>query len=419
MNNLFTYLIETSLISFVFYLFWQLVLADGNNFRFNRFYLLGALFLSFLLPHINISLGVKNLEQAYVIKDFLLPEIKTGNETQENFNWYNLLIYIYLSGIFVFSGKLLFGLFSLAFTALKAEIRQKKTHKLVLVNRQIAVSSFGNYIFCNKDDYETDSIKMIITHELAHIKQRHSVDILIAELAVILLWFNPLMYHYKKILQETHEYLADEEVLKQNFQLADYQMLLLKQQLGFTLSLTSMFKQSLTLKRLEMMNKTKIKTGMMFKAAGSILLVVALFFVFSCSKTSDEIPNTDELQKIEKQESEMIKKTEGADENGVYLKPEQMAEFPGGMSELRKFLAQNLKYPEEARNGDISGKVYVRFVIDTDGAVGDVSVLRAVHELLDQEAVRVIKLLPNFEPAMQDGKAVKMYYTLPINFSIQ
>ena len=103
----------------------------------------------------------------------------------------------------------------------------------------------------------------------------------------------------------------------------------------------------------------------------------------------------------------------------IFTFVENNPEFPGGEEELIKFLQHNIKYPKRERNKDIQGKVLVRFVVDIDGSVKDVIVVKSVSEGLDKEAVRVVKMLPKFKPGKQQGKPVMVYYNLPVNFSLK
>lgn len=97
---------------------------------------------------------------------------------------------------------------------------------------------------------------------------------------------------------------------------------------------------------------------------------------------------------------------------------ENMPEFPGGEIALRTFIANNIKYPELAAESEIQGTVYVRFVVTKTGKVGEVQVTRGVDPLLDQEAVRVIKKLPDFKPGSQGGRPVNVWYSVPIVFQL-
>lgn len=103
-------------------------------------------------------------------------------------------------------------------------------------------------------------------------------------------------------------------------------------------------------------------------------------------------------------------------EEDVYTIVENMPEFPGGQEAMFKFLAKNIIYPKEAKEKGIEGKVYVNFTIEADGSIGDIKVIRGVHPLLDNEAVRVVKSFPKWKPGTQRGKPVRVSYNLPITF---
>jgi TonB family protein len=97
---------------------------------------------------------------------------------------------------------------------------------------------------------------------------------------------------------------------------------------------------------------------------------------------------------------------------------EEKPEFPGGNAALMQFLGSNTKYPEYAKENGIQGRVFVAFVIDKDGKVIDVEILRGVHKILDKEAIRVVSSMPDWSPGIQKGKAVKVRYQVPINFKL-
>ncbi len=99
---------------------------------------------------------------------------------------------------------------------------------------------------------------------------------------------------------------------------------------------------------------------------------------------------------------------------------EQMPEFPGGQAALMKYLSSNIKYPDECRKMGIEGKVYVKFVVDKTGSITDTKLLRGVPDgkLLENEAIRVIKTMPKWNPGNQSGKPVSVYFTLPISFKL-
>ena len=109
----------------------------------------------------------------------------------------------------------------------------------------------------------------------------------------------------------------------------------------------------------------------------------------------------------------------GEGEAKVFTYVEQMPVFPGGDLELRKFLAQSVKYPPLALENGVQGRVFVSFVVDKEGNVTDVRVARPLDPSLDKEAVRVVQSMPKWSPGLQRGRAVKVAFTVPINFVIQ
>jgi len=113
--------------------------------------------------------------------------------------------------------------------------------------------------------------------------------------------------------------------------------------------------------------------------------------------------------------------TEQEDETAseVFVIVEDMPEFPGGELALRKWIANNIKYPVIAAENGIQGKVYVQFVVDKNGAITNARIARGVDPSLDQEALRVVNNLPKWKPGMQRGKPVRVSYTVPINFQLQ
>ena len=112
------------------------------------------------------------------------------------------------------------------------------------------------------------------------------------------------------------------------------------------------------------------------------------------------------------------KPVEKVDSDGVYLMPDQLPEFPGGIQAMMKFLSTNIKYPVEAQKKGISGRVIVQFVIMEDGTLDQAKVIRGVDPLLDEEALRVVKSMPKWKPGMDRGEAGKVRFTAPIMFNL-
>lgn len=103
----------------------------------------------------------------------------------------------------------------------------------------------------------------------------------------------------------------------------------------------------------------------------------------------------------------------------IYENPTVAPVFPGGDVELYRYISRNMRYPEEAARQNIQGRVVLQFVIEKDGSVGDVKIIRGTHPLLDEEAIRVIKTLPKFIPGKENGEPVRVWFSMPLTFKLQ
>jgi TonB family protein len=269
----------------------------------------------------------------------------------------------------------------------------------------LPVFSFFNNIFISENTFNGDDSEKIIAHEKVHISQLHSFDLLFAELVCIIQWFNPFAYLLKKAIRENHEFLADQEVISAYNDPSTYRLLLLTYSSGIkTNSLAHNFSYSLLKRRLNMINKPKrpIKIGIALFG-----VIVALGFVlFACSTpTSDE-----QITRIEKSEIEMIE--------DAYTVAEVMPEYTGGMDSMIAFLRNNIKYPALAKENGEQGKVVVNFIVEKDGTISNAKILTGVSGSCDEEALRVVKSMPEWKPGIQEGKAVRVSFNLPINFKL-
>lgn len=128
---------------------------------------------------------------------------------------------------------------------------------------------------------------------------------------------------------------------------------------------------------------------------------------------ADQNTEVEEYIPVEQEEEE------SADEQQIFMVVESMPEFPGGMNELNKYLAENIHYPQMAKESGIQGRVFVTFVVERDGRVTDVRVLRGIGGGCDEEAVRVVKNMPKWTPGKQRGKPVRVQFNLPVKFTLQ
>jgi protein TonB len=136
-----------------------------------------------------------------------------------------------------------------------------------------------------------------------------------------------------------------------------------------------------------------------------VLIFVSIFCSYFIQAQNDTINNFTE---------EVV----GEEEELIFIYVKQMPEFPGGFEALRKYIDEHIIYPKEAKEKRIQGYVFIRFQVKKDGTIGKVEIQKGVHDLLDTEAVRVIKSLPPFIPAEQNGKKVSVWYSIPVIFEL-
>ncbi len=168
-------------------------------------------------------------------------------------------------------------------------------------------------------------------------------------------------------------------------------------------------------------NKSSILSNLKLLVIPPIMF--ALILVFSCtkkeeSKTGMEQDNSiGQIKTIEANDNVTI---EANDDAEVFFIVEEMPDFKGkGPDGFREYLGKNLNYPKIAAENGISGRVFVRFIVEEDGSVSNVTVVKGVDPALDAEAVRVIKNSPNWKPGKQRGQKVRVSFTFPINFALQ
>jgi hypothetical protein len=284
------FLIESFICLFVFYIFFDLFLARENIPLFKRFYLLFTLLFSFILPLIKLKVNSTFLPVLnFKISQLQLQEKSDINElTSQVGNSFQFVWLFY--GFYVFIGILLFVRFLINMSRLLKLRRNSPVVtingiEVVLTNQTLLPYSFLNSVFVNKQEYDNGKISWeLLTHEFAHIKQKHSFDILVLELVQIIYWFNPLILFYKRSIKLNHEYLADSFVLNSNVALVEYQNQLLSMVLrNSTTYLASNFNYLLVKKRIIMMTKIKTKS-IRYKIALIPVLFALLFNLISCNK---------------------------------------------------------------------------------------------------------------------------------------
>ncbi len=622
-----TYLIEVSICWLLFYGIYMLLLSKETFFHINRWYLLSALGLGLAIPLFTVDFTsffyaeptstVVYLAESFSELEYVIADSVEKAEEVE-YSWLTFVKAIYFLGVFAAFAKFLYGFRQIYSLYRTGTVTQKGRYKLVVTEQPHLPFSFFNYLFWHKDTAleDTDSGK-IITHELAHINQWHSLDVLFLETLGILLWFSPPIYWYKKSLRAVHEFLADAYVLRDTKK-KQYGHLLIRQvQSGMQISLANNFIHSQLKQRINMMTRNQSRRKELMRYLPALPLLLLMVLVFSNKNvrhninettamaslafeelspnlltalidtedtrffTPEEIrqklvdaynkkisfnftgvtPAEEEVKKMEdsgkmknlhKACKALIEKypdneanikalmKEVALENGysvrfngeniIYhsidptdqqaaaemfkllvvngasvgntkpiipsseiqtmetLSPEQAVErfgeengkngavlitsdawtvleakdgatilvrkdaadmyddgnhtikvpdgmekdkaftdtppiFPGGKEEMLRFIYRNIKYPAQARAKGIYGSVKMQFVVEEDGAISNLQALGDVGGGIQEEILRIGRLIKNFPqkwtPAKKDGVAIRTVYELPIEYRLE
>ena len=290
MDSFFQYLLESAVCLALFYsIFWALM-KNETFFGLNRFYLIFSLFASFLIPLFNITSPFRT--QPPIVDPYGFST--SGDVSASGFNLLALLILIYLLGVAVLLMRFGYQLFYLFHTAKKCGIKKTNGFRFIFMDNDITPFSFFNYVFLNKSKMSGQDFNRIVSHELIHIKQYHSIDILIMELVTIFHWFNPFVWPYKKSLKETHEYLADNGVIAQGCSPTRYQMLIVEQHVGVKLfEFANNFKHSQIKRRITMMTKIKSKSWAKLKVL--LILPLASLLVLAFAESKPAAPDLTEI----------------------------------------------------------------------------------------------------------------------------
>lgn len=409
------FLVKSSLILTAFYTGYWLLLRKTTHFTLNRFYLLSGLILSLSIPFLHFSLPEEYPADVFVTIDSIEVGAVYQQMPVETLDYFALLKKVYLFGVLLLSLRLIFQFFLLFKLYFGSDKKNISGNTVLLTDNNNASFSFFGFIFINRADYSTDEFWVILRHEIVHVQQKHSLDILFASILSIILWFNPFVWLYLKSIKANHEFLADEGVVNTGFSANRYLEILFEQNTGLHLNLANNFNQSLTFKRLNMMKKIKSNKITKLKVLIALPAIILMIIFVSCSNEQLDV-QTEKNKEAKQFEANVPEKSTPDDE--VYFIAEKMPEFPGGELGLRKYIAMNVKYPQEAREKGIEGKVYVRFTITKTGNVADVQIAHGVDSILDNEAIRVINTLPKWQAAESNGQKVSVYYTVPINFKL-
>jgi len=301
------FIITSSICLTIFLAAYHLLLEKEKMHTFNRFYLLSSIVISLLIPFLNFEI-IKEIPvevSETVMVETIIPSQAVFVEEETSvlpliiWSLYGLITF----GLFIRFGKNILELISK--TKSNPTVKYQNAN-LVLLDEKVLPHTFWNSIFINFDDYNRRNIEdELYTHELVHVTQKHTFDILFIETLKTIFWFNPLFYFYKKAIQLNHEFLADEEVVKSCDNVPFYQTLLLQKTSINHVFLTSNLNYQVTKKRLIMMTKNTSKTLALLKKVAILPILVGMIYFFCIEvvaqgKTSNPIEKKSTTTETEK-----------------------------------------------------------------------------------------------------------------------
>jgi TonB family protein len=435
MNALIIYMVKSAVYLAGFYIVYRLLLSRDTMYGRNRTFILLSVISGLILPlitvrtstPINIPVFGKVISEIFVTAGSNNSAAGSDASTILGFRWQSI---IYITGLAFFGLKLVIDFFELAVLIKRRD--NNGTHIIRFHGFNTSGFSAFGYVFISTrlPQEEADEI---IRHEQNHLNHYHSFDIVFIELIKVFQWFNPFIYLFSRSLRAVHEYQADEECISLGTSVNNYQRILLNQIFKsrvFTVS-NSFSNPSLIKKRMIMMTKRRSKSLANLKLIVILPVVAMLMLAFStCSEQEQfpiqkggslaEIPPPPPPPPVDSDANVVLVESSQDDvDSEPFVVVDQMPVFPGGEVSLLEHLTANIKYPVSAIARGIQGKVIIRFSVNPDGSVSRESVLKGVDPLIDEEALRVVRTLPRFEPGRQGGIPVSVWFMVPINFTLK
>ena len=341
----------------ILWLVYRLLFRNSNRLYFNRYFLLTSMLLALAMPLLGLLSGIEvpqmvtlkqsmlngmMLNEVIVTADGqpMLPEVIVTTSTQSHFSVWQVIGGLYLIGVGVMTLLFLFKLAKLAVLIIRSPKRKMSGCTAVFTGREQGSFSFFRYAVFPNEDVDPD----IIRHEMSHIEHHHSWDILFAEVMMILQWFNPFIYLYKKELQSLHEYMADRDVVATGVDKKNYMMLILQQCTAVDFSgMSNNFSLILTKKRIKMITRNEKAKGLWWRLLAT-LPVLAVLLIANTKVTAQE-KKTENVFTIQFGDFELfnddgtqmqLKDTVIYYEDGTYTKIESSEAVDPFTRELRK-----------------------------------------------------------------------------------
>lgn len=390
-QELFPYLLEVLMMSSIGSAGYLLIMRKESKLIWNRIYLIFLLILSIVLPFFTWSVPLPWTSEP--VSEYLLaPVLLTPDDSIATSSYWSLGVL--LAGmsvsIIVFSYKMI----SLLRFARSCTTGIRQEVEVLLTNGRLTTSSFGKWLFWDETAIlSPEQETMMLRHEQCHIQQRHSWDLLLAELVLIPFWWNPAFHLIRFLIVSNHETLADQAVVTEENQIS-YRRLLLRQWLRPQFALTHEFHLSHIKHRIDMLFTFSTHRHRPWKYLAAIPILLLGSVIISCQGGTV----AEEASAIaEPQLEEVI----------------EMDNMPQPLN-LRE-IKQAIGYPQIAMDAKIQGQVVARILIGPSGEYIRHEVVKSDHDILKWAVEEQISEL-EFEPALKDGEGVKFWLNIPFNF---
>ncbi|MDE5962514.1 MAG: energy transducer TonB [Alistipes sp.] len=419
MKEFLTYFYESAICGGVLFAIYVGLLERRTPFRWCRAFLLGSVVLAAVIPLLRIPVwpGPVLTAMPFGTADFSESPVAFV-ETQPVVDvWGIVCRTVYWLGVAVVSIPMLRQLLLLRRIRRTAQISFADDYTLVRTLERIEACSFFRTIYVWQGTPD-DELPVILLHERSHIRHRHSFERVAMETMKVVLWWNPFVWLVAGRLNEVEEFEADGDVLRSGYDMRCYMQIILKQLLGYSPDITNGLRNSRTKKRFIMMTTNVQHRHVLLRLAGVLPALIGLLCAFSFTARAARYAAPEAEPVIAGMDETHIAEPPASEED-AYLRVETMPVFRGGnLNDFRQWVQMQVRMPKEAVENRLQGRVVATFVIEKDGTLDGIRILQTPDRVFSEEVERVLKRSEKWTPGMQDGKAVRVKYILPIDFRL-
>ena len=443
------YLVEINIITIFLYGFYRLLFTNDTFFSWRRFMLLNTYLIALLVPFadfsnwIRIHEATQNMASTYA--ETVLSEATSLPSKATVLSWNTILLWIYMGGVCMFLLRFVIQLIGIYRLAKKTEVSTIKGIKVHIIEKNESPFSFFRWIFVNPEVRYESQLQEILIHEQCHVEQKHSIDVVLAELFTIVCWFNPFAWLLKREIRLNLEYLADLYVVQVGCDQKSYQYHLLGMTYHKNVStILNNFNDLLLKKRIKMMNRrrsrliVKAKYTLLIPVTATLLIVKNIESV-AHSLVSNKIVSNEVIVSVNTKANNVLQKkpiftSKISKESNIKKLKEQVYEMSHNRintiiekkainntapSNVIKDSYVDIKDPELPEKNSTNVRIYnISFAVDTKGSVSSLSVTHTKDTLYNQKDLQGIERMSKDKPDNTQNKTIKAIYNLPISFKL-